>query len=171
MGERHGCRPQRRGIFRAPGTIDRRYRPWIACKFLVDEEQQLVHQGHRQAAADQYRIGIDQEADVDGCLGQMPGGHAQPDHHQIPTAFVEGQQLLRLRDGDAVPGQKIVELQQRDDDKPETVRRRLEVYARDTAPLVDFYKGIGLLVAIDAQGPVDEVTKRALGALDSASAQ
>jgi adenylate kinase len=58
------------------------------------------------------------------------------------------------------------ELYQRDDDKPETVRHRLDVYADQTAPLIDFYRDVGKLVAINAQGPVEDVTERAIGALD-----
>lgn len=54
---------------------------------------------------------------------------------------------------------------QRDDDKPDTVRRRLQVYAEQTAPLVEFYTGRGSLRSIDGVGEVDEVTGRALGAL------
>jgi len=57
------------------------------------------------------------------------------------------------------------ELFQRDDDKAETVRHRLEVYYEQTAPLVTFYAARGLLVGIDAMGPVDDVTDRALEAL------
>jgi adenylate kinase len=55
---------------------------------------------------------------------------------------------------------------QRDDDLPETVRRRLQVYAGETAPLVDFYRRIGLLVSISASGAVEEVTARAINALE-----
>jgi len=54
---------------------------------------------------------------------------------------------------------------QRDDDKPGTVRHRLEVYAVQTSPLVSFYAARGILVGIDATGPVDDVTDRALEAL------
>ena len=54
---------------------------------------------------------------------------------------------------------------QRDDDRPETVRHRLEVYREQTAPLAGFYERIGLLSRIDAIGEIDEVTRRALGAL------
>ena len=57
------------------------------------------------------------------------------------------------------------ELFQRDDDKPGTVRHRLDVYAKQTAPLVSFYATRGILVGIDATGPVDDVTERALEAL------
>jgi adenylate kinase len=56
-------------------------------------------------------------------------------------------------------------LYQRDDDSEATVRHRLEVYAEQTAPLVDYYKERGLLVEIDATGPVEAVTERALAAL------
>jgi adenylate kinase len=58
------------------------------------------------------------------------------------------------------------ELFQRDDDQPETIRRRLEVYNENTAPLVGYYDDQGLLVAIEATGPVDGVTKRAVSALE-----
>jgi adenylate kinase len=62
---------------------------------------------------------------------------------------------------------------QRDDDKPETVRHRLEVYREQTAPLSGFYERAGLLARIDAIGEIDEVTRRALTALwaDQALAQ
>jgi adenylate kinase len=54
---------------------------------------------------------------------------------------------------------------QRDDDKEEVVRHRLEVYQEQTAPLVSFYADEGILVGIDATGPVEEVTERALATL------
>jgi adenylate kinase len=54
---------------------------------------------------------------------------------------------------------------QRDDDKPETVRHRLEVYREQTAPLSDWYEQQDLVTRIDAIGEVDEVTERAMKAL------
>ncbi len=59
------------------------------------------------------------------------------------------------------------ELYQRDDDKAEVIEERLRVYNRDTAPLVDFYGAQGKLVGIDATGPVEDITVRALDALRS----
>ena len=59
------------------------------------------------------------------------------------------------------------DLFQRDDDLPDTIRRRLEVYTEQTAPLVGFYEKAGLLRSITAQGPVDEITERAISALAS----
>jgi adenylate kinase len=57
------------------------------------------------------------------------------------------------------------ELFQRDDDSEQTIRHRLEVYAEQTSPLVAFYADEGTLIGIDATGPVEEITSRALAAL------
>ena len=58
------------------------------------------------------------------------------------------------------------ELFQRDDDKPEAVKKRLEVYKHETAPLIDFYKEKNLLVDIDTEKPIPEITKDVLAALE-----
>ena len=60
------------------------------------------------------------------------------------------------------------ELFQRDDDQADTVRHRLDVYAEQTAPLIQFYDGRGQLVVVDALGPVEDVTERAIAALTKA---
>jgi adenylate kinase len=57
------------------------------------------------------------------------------------------------------------ELFQRDDDREETIRHRIDVYEQQTAPLISFYADEGILMGIDATGPVEEVTDRALSAL------
>ncbi|MDT7550489.1 MAG: adenylate kinase [Actinomycetota bacterium] len=62
------------------------------------------------------------------------------------------------------------ELFQRDDDKAETIANRLDVYEEQTAPLIAYYAGRGVLVGIDATGPVDDVTLRAIDALRPFSA-
>ena len=62
------------------------------------------------------------------------------------------------------------ELFQRDDDLPETIRRRLEVYNEQTAPLVDFYATADLLRTISAKGAVDDITERAIAALSTVGA-
>jgi adenylate kinase len=61
------------------------------------------------------------------------------------------------------------ELFQRDDDKAETVRHRLDVYAEQTSPLVEFYSGRGQLIVVDAMGPVEDVTERAINVLIEAT--
>ncbi len=58
------------------------------------------------------------------------------------------------------------EMYQRDDDNETTVRNRLDVYEKSTAPLIDYYRGCDLLVSIDGDRDVDVVyadVKKALG--------
>ena len=57
------------------------------------------------------------------------------------------------------------ELFQRDDDREATIRHRLDVYDQQTQPLIAFYADDGILLGIDATGPVEEVTARAMAAL------
>lgn len=49
------------------------------------------------------------------------------------------------------------EMYQRDDDNEITVRNRLDVYAKSTSPLIDYYKGKGLLKSVDGDRPVETV--------------
>jgi adenylate kinase len=49
------------------------------------------------------------------------------------------------------------ELYQRDDDRPETVRKRLAVYWEQTSPLIDYYRKKGVLVEIDGDQSIDAV--------------
>jgi adenylate kinase len=65
---------------------------------------------------------------------------------------------------DDVTGEALI---QRDDDKPDTVKKRLDVYRQQTRPLVDYYKrdGSAKYHRISGLGGVDEVTRRALAAL------
>ncbi len=57
------------------------------------------------------------------------------------------------------------ELYQRDDDKSETVTRRIEVYFQQTMPLVEYYKEHNLLFEIDGDKPIEEVSAQLMGAL------
>ena len=52
-----------------------------------------------------------------------------------------------------------------EDDDEGAIRRRLELFDRETEPLLDFYDGQGLLVGVDAEGDVDQVTGRIAAAL------
>ena len=49
------------------------------------------------------------------------------------------------------------QMYQRDDDKPETIQKRLDVYESQTSPLVEYYRGKGLLKVVDGDRPVDDV--------------
>jgi adenylate kinase len=56
-------------------------------------------------------------------------------------------------------------LYQREDDRPESIRVRMEAYERSTAPLADFYRKRKLLLSIPAEGTPEEIFKRTLDAL------
>jgi adenylate kinase len=57
------------------------------------------------------------------------------------------------------------ELYQREDDKAETVKRRIRVYLEQTQPLIEYYRQRGVLVEIDGQQPIDQVTSKLLAAI------
>lgn len=72
--------------------------------------------------------------------------------------------LLLMVDNDAVV-QRLVARgaeQGRTDDTEATIRRRLEVYAEETAPLIDVYEKRGLVRRVDGMGAIDEVTAELL---------
>ncbi len=58
------------------------------------------------------------------------------------------------------------QLEGRADDTEDVIRRRQEVYAEQTEPLIDVYRKRGILVEVDGLGEVDEVTTRIFEALD-----
>ncbi|MGO8931062.1 MAG: adenylate kinase family protein [Limisphaerales bacterium] len=59
-------------------------------------------------------------------------------------------------------------LYQREDDRPESIRVRMQAYERSTAPLVDFYRQRKLLLSIPADGSPEEIFQRTLNALKAA---
>ena len=54
---------------------------------------------------------------------------------------------------------------QREDDRPESITVRMAVYERSTAPLIEFYKALGLLVSVAATGSPDDIYARTIAAL------
>lgn len=54
------------------------------------------------------------------------------------------------------------ELHTREDDKPESVKKRLELYHEKTAPLIDYYKNEGVLVEIVINKPIDEIKDKVI---------
>ena len=70
---------------------------------------------------------------------------------------------------EAVVGRLLrrAEIEGRSDDTEEVIRRRLEVYHEQTAPLVDYYLERGLLLQVEAMGEIEEITDRVIAALES----
>jgi adenylate kinase len=60
---------------------------------------------------------------------------------------------------------------QREDDRPEAIRVRLDTYQRSTAPLIDFYRELGFLVQVSAIGSPEEIYSRTLALLPLNAAQ
>lgn len=57
------------------------------------------------------------------------------------------------------------ELYQRDDDKVDTIKRRIDVYLGQTSPLIDYYRSNGKLIEIDGTQPIEQVTQDLLASL------
>jgi len=58
----------------------------------------------------------------------------------------------------------------RSDDNVETLRKRLEVYHRQTAPILPYYRGRGMLQTVDGMAPIDQVSSAIEGILEGAKA-
>lgn len=54
---------------------------------------------------------------------------------------------------------------QREDDRPEAVRVRMEAYDKSTKPLIEYFRERGLLVTIPADGQPEEIYRRTIAAL------
>lgn len=63
------------------------------------------------------------------------------------------------------------ELYQREDDRPEAVKRRIEVYQTETLPVLDFYRQRGLLADVAGEGTIELINHRVLTALGRKSAR
>ncbi|TFD80965.1 adenylate kinase [Cryobacterium fucosi] len=99
-----------------------------------------------------------------------------------PRTLDQVQELDRLLEADGTQLDAVVQIvadtdevvarllkraaeQGRADDTAEVIRHRLDVYAEQTAPLIDIYGSRGIVVTVDGLGAVDEVTARILDAL------
>ena len=78
---------------------------------------------------------------------------------RVYHAFYNPPKVKWVDDIDGTP------LYQREDDKPETVQRRMDVYYEQTAPLIDYYRQAGLLVEIDGTQEIEKVTEDILKAI------
>ncbi len=77
---------------------------------------------------------------------------------------------LNVPDADIIKRTEIrFKAEGRADDDPETVRRRLQVYAQQTAPVADYYSQRGLLTEVDGVGAIEEIFTRLMAALKSRS--
>ncbi len=149
---------------------ERLAQPDCAGGFLFDGFPRTIPQADAMKAAG-VKLDYVLEIDVpfDAIIERMSGRRSHPAsgrtyHVKFNPPKVEGV--------DDVTGEPLV---QRDDDKEETVKKRLEVYSAQTRPLVDYYSqwaSTGDAAApkyrrIEGLGSVDDITRRALTALSS----
>jgi adenylate kinase len=85
-------------------------------------------------------------------LAQLSEEQKRPIEHVISIEVPQEELLQRLT------GRR--QLEGRHDDTDEAIRHRLEVYARETAPLIDYYRRQGLLRCIVGVGTIDEIFQR-----------
>ena len=149
---------------------ERLAQPDCAQGFLFDGFPRTIPQAEAMKAAG-VKLDYVLEIDVpfDAIIERMSGRRSHPAsgrtyHVKFNPPTVEGK--------DDVTGEDLI---QRDDDKEDTVKKRLEVYSAQTRPLVDYYSNWAQAEpaaapkyrAISGTGSVDEITQRALSALSS----
>ncbi|MDM0103764.1 adenylate kinase [Variovorax sp. J22R24] len=144
--------------------------PDCAQGFLFDGFPRTIPQAEAMRAAG---VKLDYVLEIDvpfsDIIERMSGRRSHPAsgriyHVKFNPPKVEGK--------DDLTGEDLI---QREDDKEETVRKRLEVYSQQTRPLVDYYSdwakadaaAAPKYRAITGVGTVDEITQRALAALNS----
>lgn len=102
---------------------------------------------------DGYPRTVAQVAELDGFIAASG--------HRLDTVLL----LTVNREEVIVRLTQRAQIEGRADDTEEVIRRRQEVYADQTAPLIDLYRDRGILIEIDGEGGVDDVTSRIFAAL------
>ncbi|MCR4945661.1 MAG: adenylate kinase [Lachnospiraceae bacterium] len=147
-------------------VMDRISQPDAANGFVLDGFPRTIPQAEAldkalTAAGQSMDYAIDVDVPDENIVNRMSGRRAclkcGATYHivSIPTK-VEG-----ICD---VCGEPVV---QRDDDKPETVQKRLTVYHEQTQPLIDYYKGKGILKSVDGTVPMEQVFEEIVKILEA----
>ena len=147
-------------------VMDRISQPDAANGFVLDGFPRTIPQAEAldkalTAAGQAMDFAVDVDVPDENIVNRMSGRRAclkcGATYHivSIPTK-VEG-----ICD---VCGEPVV---QRDDDKPETVQKRLTVYHEQTQPLIDYYKGKGILKSVDGTVPMEQVFEEIVKILEA----
>lgn len=134
--------------------------------FLLDGFPRTVAQAEAlQATLNELGVKLDAvlsyEAPVDVILSQIGGRRVCSKCGKVYHLTNRPPKLAGACD---VCGGPVI---QRDDDRPELARVRLDAYDKSTAPLIEYYRKLGLLIPLDGSGGTDDVFKRTQTALES----
>lgn len=99
---------------------------------------------------------INIQADDDLIVKRLSGRRVCPTCGRIYHLESNPPKVVGICDIDQTP------LIQREDDKPETIVKRLNIYHQETKPLIDFYEAKGLLKTIDGSGGIEDANKQVL---------
>ncbi|HEX6394968.1 MAG TPA: adenylate kinase [Acidimicrobiales bacterium] len=131
--------------------------------FILDGFPRTVHQAEALSELLEPRqldLVIDLEVDTEQVLTRLAGRRVCSDCGANYSVVDNPPRVNEICD---VCGGEVV---QRDDDTEAAIRRRLELYERETAPLVHWYKSRGLLAVVDGSGSPDQVTGRVIDEID-----
>ena len=167
----------------AAGTpLGRQAQPILAAGHYVSDEIMIAMIANRLRQPDSRRGFI-----IDGFPRTIPQAEALDDlMHELSRHFdrvlylkVDLEELLRRLSGRLVcpvcqrtypPGTSVCgadgsALVQREDDKAEAVKPRIEVYLHKTIPVLDHYRGEGLVSEIDGMGTIDDISRQVMAAV------
>ncbi len=141
---------------------------------LGKQVQQIIESGELVPDSLTNEIVADRLAQEDAARGFLLDGYPRTvDQVHALDGMLDGRSLdaviLLEADTDAVVARlmKRAELEGRADDTEEVIRHRQEVYAEQTAPLVELFSKRGILVSVDGLGTVEEVADRISDGLDA----
>jgi len=134
--------------------------------FIMDGFPRTVAQAEAfDALLEQHKTPLDAvvlfNADRDTLFTRLTARWTNPRTGRSYNTVTNPPRVAGIDDDDGGP------LVQREDDKPETVTKRLDVYERQTAPLVDYYRSGGKLVEVNALASVDDVTRDLVSKVDA----
>jgi adenylate kinase len=135
--------------------------------FIMDGFPRTVAQAQAfDALLDRHKTPLDAvvlfNADRDTLFTRLTSRWTNPRTGKSYNAITSPPRVAGIDDEDGGP------LVQREDDKPETVNKRLDVYERQTAPLIEYYRSAGKLVEVNALASVDDVTREIVSKLERA---